>query len=119
MLVTAAFPSNFLKADDLQNRRVRVIIESVEMEEMGTGGSKPAVHFNGKDRSLVLNKTNAAMIEEIAGTDEMDDWAGTEIVLYPTHVDFKGKRVPAIRVDYPTDGKPAPVAEKEGDDIPF
>ena len=119
MRVTEAFPSNFLKADDLRNRRVRLTIECVEMEEVGAGDSKPVVHFRGKDRGLVLNKTNATLIEEIAGTNEMDDWAGTVVVLYPTHVDFKGKRVPAIRVDDPTDGKPAPEAEKEGDDIPF
>ena len=118
MKISEAFPSNFLRVDDLQDRRVRLTIESVSMKQVG-GDDKPVVYFRGKDRGLVLNKTNAAMIEEIAGTDQMDDWAGTEIVLYPARVDFKGKRVPAIRVDYPTDGKPAPVAEKEGDDIPF
>ncbi len=118
MRISEAFPSNFLKVDDLQNRRVRLTIESVAIEEVG-GDSKPVVHFRGKDRGLVLNKTNAAMIEEITGKDEMDDWAGTEIVLYPARVDFQGKRVPAIRVDYVTDNKPAPVTEEKEDDISF
>ena len=119
MRISEAFPSNFLRNDDLQNRRVKLTIESVAMEQVGKD-DKPVVYFRGKDRGLVLNKTNAAMIEEITGKDEMDDWAGTEIVLDPARVDFQGKRVPAIRVDYATDGKPAPVAEaKEADDIDF
>ena len=118
MRVSNAFPSNFLRVDDLQNRRVKLPIERVAMEKVG-GDDKPVVYFRGKDRGLVLNKTNAAMIEEITGKDEMDDWAGTEIVLYPARVDFQGKRVPAIRVDYVTDNKPAPVAEEKEDDISF
>ncbi len=119
MKISEAFPSNFLRVDDLQNRRIKLTIERVAMEKVG-GDDKPLVYFRGKDRGLVLNKTNATMIEEIAGTDEMDDWAGTEIVLYPARVEFQGKRVPAIRVDHPTDSKPAPGAEeKEDDDIDF
>ncbi len=119
MRVSEIFHSNFLKADDLQNRRVPVTIESVAMEEVA-GDNKPVVYFQGKDRPLVLNKTNAQVIEEIAKTDQMDDWAGTKIVLYPTRVDFQGRRVPAIRVDYATDGKPPPEGEKkEDDDIDF
>ena len=118
MKVSEAFPSNFLKVDDLQNRRVRLTIESVAIEEVG-GDSKPVVHFRGKDRGLVLNKTNAAMIEEITRTDEMDDWPGTEIILYPARVDFQGRRVPAIRIDCSIDSIPAPVAEEKEDDISF
>jgi hypothetical protein len=41
------------------------------------------------------------MIAEIAGTDETDDWKGVRIALFETKVDYAGKRVPAIRVDYP------------------
>ena len=120
MRVAQAFPSNFLKVDDLQNRRVQVTIANVAIEEVGDS-NKPVVYFKGKDKGLVLNKTNAAMIEEIAKTDEMDNWTGAQIVLYPARVDFQGKRVPAIRVDYPGNGKPvaASVIEQGNDDISF
>jgi hypothetical protein len=59
------------------------------------------VYFAGKEKGLVLNKTNANMIVEIAGSDETEDWEGVQIVLYSTRVDFQGRRVDAIRVDYP------------------
>lgn len=107
MNINGAFPSTYLKAADLQGRRVSVTIDKVVMEDIG-GEHKPVVKFHGKDRGIVLNKTNAAMISEIANSDETDDWKGVKVVLYPTKTDFQGKRVDCIRVDYPGDGKPAP-----------
>ncbi len=118
MKISEVFGSKFLKADDLLNKRIRLTIESVAMEEVGDG-NKPVIYFQGKDKGLVLNKTNAAMIEEIAKSDEMDNWAGVQIVLYSARVDFQGRRVPAIRVDYSTNSKQAPVAEEKEDDISF
>ena len=114
MKISDAFPSNFFKADDLKNKTVSLTIESVAMEEVGDG-TKPVVYFKGQNKGLVLNKTNAAMIEEIAATDEMDDWGGVRVVLYPARVDFQGKRVPAIRVDFLAEAKadPAPVAAED------
>jgi hypothetical protein len=56
------------------------------------------------------------------GTDETDEWSGAKSVLKPARVDFQGKRVDAIRVDYPHGAQPMP-AEKHNDDgsdtIPF
>ena len=126
MNINGAFPSTYLKAADLQGRRVTVAINTVKMEDIG-GDHKPVVSFAGKDKGLVLNKTNANMIAEIAGTDETDDWKGVRIVLYPTKTDFQGKRVDAIRVDYPeasANGRAKPVPQPVADDddsdpIPF
>jgi hypothetical protein len=119
--VTDAFPSKFLKAADLHGKRVSVTIDSMAVETIGDD-TRPVIYFRGKDKGLVLNKTNANMIAEIAGTDEMDDWANLPISLYATKVDYAGKRVDAIRVDYPAGTKPVPppVTEDGADDsIPF
>jgi len=123
MNIGSAFPSTYLKAADLQGRRVGVTIDKVVMEDIG-GEHKPVVKFQGKDRGIVLNKTNAAMIAEIANSEETDDWKGVKVVLYPTKTDFQGKRVDCIRVDYPQGEKPAPPpvdhgAPVDNDDIPF
>ena len=98
MRTSEAFPSNYLKASDLNGRAVRVTIESVSMEKIGDD-RKMVLHFVGKDKGLVLNKTNANRIVEAVGSDETDDWEGTRITLYACKVDFQGKRVDAIRVD--------------------
>ena len=120
MNIQGAFPSQFLKAADLQGRRATVTIAGVTMEDIGSD-TKPVLHFQGKDKGLVLNKTNANMITEIVGSDETDDWKGKRVTLYPTKTDFQGKRVDAIRIDYP-EGQARPSVHQEpidASEIPF
>lgn len=99
MRISAAFPSDYLKAADLMDRNVKVVISGVEMRDIGDD-HKPVLFFQGKDRGLVLNKTNSNNIA-IAYGDETDDWVGKEIILYPAMVDFQGRSVQAIRVRAP------------------
>lgn len=129
MKIGEAFPGQYLKAADLRGHRVQVVIESVEMEDIG-GDQKPVVHFKGKDRGLVLNKTNANAIWGMTGTDDTDEWNGVSVVLFPSKTDFQGKRVDCIRIDppdktarrRPEQTKPAPepeLIEDDGSDTPF
>lgn len=90
--------SNYLKAADLKGRSVKLVIESVTTEKVGDD-DKAVVHFAGKEKGLVLNKTNAMRIVEATGTDETDEWEGWTITLYACKVDFQGKRVDGLRVD--------------------
>ena len=128
MKIGAAFPGQYLKVADLQGKRVTVVIDHVEMEDIG-GETKPVLHFRGKNRGVVLNKTNANAIWAINGSDDTDDWPGTTIVLYPSKTEFQGKRVDCIRID-PPDSRPSlrpaprPAPEPEpftpsGEDVPF
>lgn len=137
MRIGSAFPSDYLKAADLNGKAVRVTIDNVTEEKIGED-RKPVLHFVGKDKTLVLNKTNANRITEAVGSDETDDWQGWSITLYPCKVDYQGNRVDAIRVDdrpgssrAPSNGNgngrhaappPAddpPPADITEDDIPF
>ena len=99
MDINSAFPGDFLKAADLQNKAVGVIIDRVEMKDVG-GDHKPVVFFQGKDRGLVLNKTNANTIADMYSS-ETGNWTGAEITLYPAEVEFQGRMVMAIRVRAP------------------
>ncbi len=64
--VSEAFPSNYLKAADLNNRTVKVKIDKVVFEEIGQNrDKKPVMYFEKVKKGLVLNKTNAT---EIAAT---------------------------------------------------
>jgi hypothetical protein len=96
MRISAAYPSAYLKAADLQDRNVTVIIDKVVLEDIG-GDQKPVIYFRGKERGLVCNRTNANNISHAYG-EETDNWIGREIILYPTIVDFQGRSVDAIRV---------------------
>lgn len=96
MDINAAFPSDHLKASDLQGREVNVTISHVEMKDIG-GDPKPVVYFIGKEKGLVLNKTNASAISQMHG-HETDMWVDRPITLFPSQTDFQGKIVPCIRV---------------------
>jgi hypothetical protein len=93
------FPSKYLKAVDLDGD-TPVTIDFLRVEVVGQGNDadeKPVLYFRGKEQGLVMNVTNANAIAAIAGEDT-DGWGGTEIVLYPTMVQFGSKMVDAIRI---------------------
>lgn len=96
----AAFGS-YLKTEDLQGRPARVVIESVGLEEVkGEDGKemKLIARFHGKDKGLILNRTNCELLEQITGLDDYDAWVGATVVLYPTTTRFGNKTVPCLRI---------------------
>jgi hypothetical protein len=108
MRISEAFPSKYLKASDLMDRPVTVVMERMTIEDVGDD-TKPIIYFVGKAKGLALNKTNATKVALVYG-DETDHWMGRELILYPTEVDYKGTQVDAIRVKVPTPAR-APVRE--------
>jgi arabinogalactan endo-1,4-beta-galactosidase len=100
MKMSEEFPSKYLKAADLQGREVRVTMAHVEREKIGED-SKPVLYFKGKDKGVVLNKTNAGTISDAYG-DDTDDWYDQPLILFSVMVDFQGKVAPAIRCRVPT-----------------
>jgi arabinogalactan endo-1,4-beta-galactosidase len=116
MRISAAFPSKYLKAADLQGKQVKVVMSHVETETMGDD-NRPVLYFQGKEKGLVLNKTNANSISAVYG-DDTDDWRGREIVLIEAMVDFQGKTMAAIRCRVSARKPEARVSEIE-DEIPF
>ena len=104
MKMSSAFPSRYLRAADLDGRKVRLRMSHVEMEDVaGTGpdSTKPVLYFKGKKKGLVLNVTNARTIASTYG-DDMDAWEDRQIELYPTETEFQGKLVPCLRVGIPS-----------------
>jgi hypothetical protein len=133
MNVMDAFPSKYLKASDLQGREITVKISHIMMEEIGQDKqTKPALYFMGKEKGIILNKTNATNISAAYGPDT-DEWAGKSVVLFTAWVDMQGKSVEAIRVRpaaggsiKPPVGKPNPKQTGDGggqdemsDEVPF
>jgi hypothetical protein len=118
MKMSEAFPSKFLKAADLQGRALTVTIERVEMDDpsgkegKGDEPMKPIVYFQGKQKGLVLNKTNAGTIAHHY-SDESDAWVGKALELYPDTTMYQGQMVPCLRVRVPVK------MEDDGEEIPF
>lgn len=99
MKLSEAFPSNYLKSDDLQGRDVSVIIASAGIEKVGND-HKLVLAFQGKKKSMICNKTNSGRIAYLYG-EETDDWIGKEIILTSEFVEYQGKTVKGLRVKPP------------------
>ncbi len=127
MKVSDAFPSHYLKAGDLGGKVVPVTISEVKTETVGRERElKLVVYFEGKQKGIVLNKTNANKIVALAGSDDTDDWRGVQVSLYATEVEYQGDTVEAIRIKAPSQQKPAvvrqaapPAQDLDDSDIPF
>jgi len=106
-----SFPSKYLRGVDLQppegeEVEVEVTISRVEVGaevHKNEGGkevieSRIVVHFDGKDKALILNKTVGKEIQRFLGTPAMDKWKGKTIRLYTKWGKWFGVYQPAIRV---------------------
>jgi hypothetical protein len=123
MDINKAFPSQWLTAGDIGEAAPIVTISHVEFKEVGQAKEvKPVLFFEGKQKGMVCNKTNAKTIAQIAGDSDTDNWAGTRVQLYVAVVSFQGEEVEALRVRVPKTApkpKPEPAADLTADEIPF
>jgi len=108
-----AFPSKYLKSADLMGKRIPVTIDRVDFEEVAQNeNDKPVLYFQGKERGMVLNKTNTDRLCSAFGYDT-DGWNGKEIHLYTEKVQYAGNMVDGLRV-----AVPLPEADDD-DELPF
>ena len=125
MNIDSAFPSAYLKASDLGSAAPVVTIDRVEVEPVGRDREmKPILYFKGKEKGVVLNKTNSNMIATLTGSRDTDDWAGCQIRIYATTTEFGGETVECIRIkgvgaqQTARQTQPQPVAVDD-DSVPF
>jgi len=112
--------SNYLKQEDVEPP-ILATIDHWEEHNMAQDG-KPAemkyvLLFKENCKPMSLNYTNGSIIKQITGSGDLDDWAGTQIVLYKDpNISFGGKLVGGIRVRAPKNQAAQPVPDSE---IPF
>lgn len=70
---------------DLGTKDVPLTIASVKGGELtaigGRKSKKPILHFEGKEKGFVCNKTNAKTIAAMYGV-HTEDWVGKKIILF-------------------------------------
>ncbi len=102
----ARFPSSRLEQEDLRHPsgkgfiEMPAVIATLAYEKVGED-QKTVVYFQGLEKSMVLNWTNACTLADLYGDDD-DDWIGREIVIWvdPT-VMYAGKRTGGLRFKAP------------------
>lgn len=101
MKLNEAFPSEYLKAADVNGDGLVVTISGVRTEEMPDGKRRRSLSFQESVKRLLMNKTNFARTAEIAGEEDDELWVGKKIRLVKERVPFKGEMVDAVRVATP------------------
>lgn len=99
MKLSDAFPSNYIKSEDLKGRDVTVVIASATIEMIGKE-RKLVLTLQGHDKGMICNKTNAGRLAYLYG-EETDNWVGKEFILTSEFVEFQGKTVKGLRVRPP------------------
>ena len=64
MDIMQSFPSSYLRAGDLQGKTFKMIMKEVVMEDIGDD-HKAVLYFQGADKGVVMNKTNASAIADV------------------------------------------------------
>jgi hypothetical protein len=92
---------DYIFAFDLNGKDVVVTIARVVAGELtGQGGrksKKPIVYFEGKEKGLALNATNAKTIAAMYG-HYTEKWIGKSVTLYPTTTEMAGEKMECIRI---------------------
>jgi hypothetical protein len=119
MKVSEEFPSKYLKASDLNGSQPTLKIESVLKEEVGRDNQQKMVtYFEGRQKGLVLNKTNSNTLTYKFG-DDTDEWIGKSVQLYSEPVYFQGKTTDGLRVRPAAVRPAAPMKQELNDETPF
>lgn len=97
------FPSKFLRAANIEKPVDVTIVECGEekFENGETADIRPWVKFDELEKPLVLNRTNFKAIADIAGSENMNEWAGTVVNLFVIKVQYKREVYDAIRIREP------------------
>jgi hypothetical protein len=95
------FPSNFLKADDLDDGSMILTISDIHPEKMQDGNSKPCVFFKEDKRALVLNVTNKNSLILLSKSKNPRDAIGMRVMLVQVEAEYQGKPCKALRIRKP------------------
>ena len=133
--VYASGTSDHLKAADLIDpatgiyKVIQAVVSGTEVVNFAKDGEKPdakiVLSFEGQDKTVVVNKTNATNLGARYGID-FDGWVGKTVLVTGSPKSFNGGMVPGIDLSAPLVADPAAdfAAQATADaaseeDIPF
>ncbi len=127
MKLSEMFPRKYASGADFNGKAATLTIALVRTEKMRPQANAPeqtkyVAYFQGADKGVILCKTLAYEIAEAIGCNEEEDvgnWTGKKVTLYPQPMTVAGKRRIAIRARKPAIGNgtappPAALNDEEG-----
>jgi hypothetical protein len=80
------YPGRFIKAGELNGKKVTVTIRDVDLEELqgedGKAKAKAIVYFRETEKALVACKTNGICLKAMFGPT-LADWIGKRVTIFP------------------------------------
>jgi hypothetical protein len=117
-----AFPSKWLKPDDVDPSVVATIKAAAQENIKGLDGKeqeKTVLYFAKKLKPLPLNRTNFESVMDICGSDDSDDFPGTKIELFKQpNVRGPNGLTDGVRIRAPGAAKSKKAAPDGGDEKP-
>jgi len=106
--LTDMFPSTLLTREDFPKPVVAEILDVTEERLETPRGPEPKwlVWFKSATKRLVLNRTNAATIAKLTGSERTEDWIGHRIELFNDTTGRGRHGTGGIRVRKPTEERP-------------
>lgn len=97
------FTGRYLASPDLGKNEptvkiARVISELVKDDEKKTERYRWIMFFEGKDKGMLLNRSNAMILAALCKSDKTEDWVGHSITLGVRDVKLGGETVDGLRV---------------------
>lgn len=103
MDVRQLFPARWITCDDLGERKFKLTISAVGLEEVHDPHThakveKLIVAFRDRKKRLVLNRTQTLALAHLCGSYETEQWIGKEVVL---RAGLAPNRKPTIVIEAP------------------
>lgn len=80
------YPGRFIKAGELNGKKVTLTIRDVDLEELqgedGKAKAKAIVYFRETEKALVACKTNGICLKAMFGAT-LADWIGRRVTIFP------------------------------------
>lgn len=80
------YPNRFLKAGELQGKRVTLTIKDIDLDNLvGDDGKekvKGVISFDESPKQIALNKTNGICLRAMFGR-KLADWTGKRVIIFP------------------------------------
>jgi hypothetical protein len=101
--ISEMLPSSYLKQSDFDENGFIVTVATIEQKNVARDDEpeerKWIVTFKEYEKGMVLNSTNIQALAKACGSDDTDDWAGKEVIVYvDPNVGYGGKTTGGLRI---------------------
>lgn len=101
--ISEMLPSSYLKQSDFDEAGFIVTVATITHKNIARDDEaeelKWIVHFQEFEKGMVLNSTNINALAKACGSDDTDDWAGKQVVVYvDPNVSYGGKTIGGLRI---------------------